>query len=428
MTKSESVVRRGGNVFTPALHLYYPLAIAAGRGVRVESVEGKTYLDFSSGLAVLNLGHNHLRVIEAARAQMENLVHTGGIYYSDTVVKAAEKLVSVTPAGLDMVFFSNSGAEAVEGALKLARYVTGRQGIISFTGGFHGRTLGAVSVTTSSARYRKRYLPLLPSVYQVPYPSCFRCPFQQAQSRCDQLCLDYLRDFLERVIYPEEVAAMIIEPVMGEGGYVPAPPDFLRELRTLCTQHGIQLIFDEVQSGMGRTGQWFAAQHYEVSPDILTVAKGIASGFPLSAVVAGKNLMSRWEPGAHGTTFGGNPVSCAASVATIAVIEEEGLLPKVRAAGKTVLSRLRAIAAECPVIGDVRGFGFMIGIEFVDNTGAPDGAACQRVLDFCLQNGLVLIECGPKRNVVRFVPPLIVSDTDLDCALSIFGDGVRSLR
>jgi 4-aminobutyrate aminotransferase len=269
---------------------------------------------------------------------------------------------------------------------------------------------------------------LLPSVYQVPYPSCYRCPFQQTQGRCDLPCLDYLRDFLERVIYPEEVAAMIIEPVMGEGGYAPAPRDFLRELRTLCTQHGIQLIFDEVQSGMGRTGQWFAAQHYGVSPDILTVAKGIASGFPLSAVVAGKEVMSRWEPGAHGTTFGGNPVSCAAAAATIAVIEDDGLLQKVRTAGETVLSRLRTIAADCQEIGDVRGFGFMIGVEFVTKDGAPDGSACRKLLDFCLRNGLILIECGPKRNVVRFVPPLIVSDSDLDRALDIFGEGVRSLR
>lgn len=428
MAKSETIVTRATDVFTPALHLYYPLAIAAGRGVEVNSVEGKRYLDFSSGLAVLNLGHNHPRVMAAARDQMANLVHTGGIYYNETVVKAAEKLASVTPAGLDMVFFSNSGAEAVEGALKLARYVTGRQGIISFTGAFHGRTLGAVSVTTSSARYRKRYLPLLPSVYQVPYPSCFRCPFKQLQGSCELLCLEYLRDLLERVIFPDEVAAVIVEPVLGEGGYIPAPRNFLRELRILCTQFDIQLIFDEVQSGFGRTGHWFATQHYEVSPDILTVAKGIASGFPLSAVVAGKRLMSRWDPGAHGTTFGGNPVSCAAAVATMTVIEEEGLLEKVRVTGEKVLSRLREIAADSLAVGDVRGLGFMIGIEFVDEQGAPDGSACRKVLDFCLQNGLILIECGPERNVVRFAPPLIASDDDLEQALTIFEEGVRTLR
>jgi 4-aminobutyrate aminotransferase len=256
-------------------------------------------------------------VIDAVRVQLNKYLHTGCVYYSETVASAAERLISVTPAGLDMLFFSNSGAEAVEGALKLARFVAARQGIISFTGGFHGRTLGAVSVTTSTAKYRNRYHPLLPSVYHSPYPYCFRCPFRLKQDNCDCACFDFLEDILKRQINPEEVAACIIEPVLGEGGYFPAPPIFLRKLRNLCDRHGIMLIFDEVQSGMGRTGSWFAASHYEVTPDIMTVAKGIASGLPLSAVVATKRIMEKWPAGAHGTTFGGNPMACAASLATI---------------------------------------------------------------------------------------------------------------
>ena len=428
MDKLAGLVNRAAKVFTPALHLYYPITIAKGSGATIESTDGKRYLDFSSGLAVLNVGHNHPRVLEAARKQLDSFVHTGGIYYSETSVAAAEKLVTITPEGLDMLFFSNSGAEAVEGALKLARFVTGRQGIVSFTGAFHGRTLGAISVTTSTALYRRRYHPLLPSVYHSPYPSCFRCPFQAGPDTCGLSCLRYLRSLFERQIPAEEVAAVIIEPVLGEGGYYPAPARFLAELRKLCTEHGILLIFDEVQSGMGRTGRWFAGELSSVVPDIMTVAKGIASGFPLSAVVAGKELMQRWEQGAHGTTFGGNPVSCAASIATIEVIQKQKLLDKSTLGGDRALNRLRRIAARFPVVGDVRGFGYMIGIEFVDKLGEPDADACRKVLDHCLANGLILIGCGPKRNIVRFIPPLVVTDAEMEAALDIFEEGVKGVQ
>jgi 4-aminobutyrate aminotransferase len=375
----------------------------------------------------LNVGHCHPRVLEAAGRQMNSIIHTGGVYYNETVLEAAEHLVAITPAGLDMLFFSNSGAEAVEGALKLARYLSGRQGFISFTGGFHGRTFGALSVTTSSSRYRKRYHPLLPSVYQAPYPYCYRCPFAQRPDSCDIDCLRYIENTLEKMITPEEVAAAIIEPVLGEGGYVPAPAKFLAGLRGLCDKYGILLIFDEVQSGIGRTGRWFASEHYGVIPDIMTVAKGIASGFPLSAVVSRGELMQRWDPSAHGTTFGGNPVSCAAAVATIDVIQQEGHLERGAAAGEKALVRLKGLAEKHPVIGDVRGFGFMIGIEFVDEKGGPSRVACEKVLDFCLQQGLILINCAPERNVIRFIPPLIASDEEMDHALSIFEHAVGTL-
>lgn len=427
MNKRLPTVRRSAEVFTPALHLYYPITITKGSGIHVESVDGRRYMDFSSGLAVLNIGHGHPKVLEAVQKQLNTLVHTGGVYYNETTVAAAERLVSVTPRGLDMLFFSNSGAEAVEGALKLARYATGRQGIVSFTGGFHGRTLGALSVTSSSAKYRKKYHPLLPSVYQVPYPCCFRCPFHQQPADCALYCLQYLEETFSRQISPEEVAAVIIEPVMGEGGYYPAPVQFLQGLKELCGRHGILLIFDEVQSGMGRTGRWFAAEHAAVTPDILTVAKGIASGFPLSAVVAGKKLMTQWPSGAHGTTFGGNPVSCAASMATIDVVDSEGLLENASSRGETARERLRGIAGRYPVIGDVRGYGLMIGIEFVDKSGGPDGASCQKVIEHCLQQGVILINCGLERNVVRFIPPLITQEAELEMALDIFESGVKGL-
>jgi len=426
-TKGDLIKERYDKCFTPALHLYWPIAIKRGDGVYVESTEGKKYLDFSSGLAVLNIGHSHPRVIEAARTQLGAYVHTGGVYYSEIVANAAERLLTVTPAGLDMLFFSNSGAEAVEGALKLARFVSGRQGIVSFTGGFHGRTLGAVSVTTSTARYRNRYHPLLPSVYHSPYPYCFRCPFQCTPDSCEFACFEQLNNIFRHQIDPEEVAACIIEPVLGEGGYFPAPSGFLRRLRGLCDDHGILLIFDEVQSGMGRTGNWFAAGHYGVTPDVMTVAKGIASGFPLSAVVAKREIMTKWPAGAHGTTFGGNPVSCAASLATIAVIEEENLLDKSLLLAERAMSRLKTLAGLNPVVGDVRGIGLMIGIELVTDTGAPDRESCDKVLDFCLENGLILINCGTDRNVIRFIPPLTTTEAELDMAISILERGVLSL-
>lgn len=420
-------MQRATNVITPALHLYYPITIARGSGIYVVSADGKRYMDFSSGLATLNIGHCHPMVVAAAGNQLKNMVHTGGVYYNETVVEAAERLVTVTPAGLDMLFFSNSGAEAVEGALKLARYVSGRQGIISFTGGFHGRTFGALSVTTSSSRYRKKYHPLLPSVYHAPYPYCYRCPFGQSVESCDIDCLRYIENTLEKMIDPEEVAAAIIEPVLGEGGYVPAPEKYLAGLRDLCDRHGILLIFDEVQSGIGRTGRWFASDYYGVIPDILTVAKGIASGFPLSAIVSRKELMRQWSSGAHGTTFGGNPVSCAAAIATIDAIEQERLLEKTSASGYNVISRFKELAQEHPLIGDVRGFGYMIGIEFINDNGEPNGSACSKVMDFCLQKGLILINCAPERNVIRFIPPLITSNSAMEEALEIFAQGIRSI-
>lgn len=427
MDESRDVVQRAAKVFTPALHLYYPISVVRGEGVSVYAADGRSWLDFSSGLAVLAVGHNHPRVVAAAQKQMENLIHTGGVYFNETTVAAAEKLISITPPGLDRIFFSNSGAEAVEGALKVARYVTGRQGILSFTRAFHGRTLGALSVTTSSAAYRKRYHPLIPSVYQTSYPYCFRCPFRQNPDSCGLCCLQDLKDTLKHRIPGDEIAAIIIEPFLGEGGYFPAPPAFLVAVRELCDHYGILLIFDEVQSGMGRTGRWFASELSAVVPDIMTVAKGIASGFPLSAVVARKEIMEQWPSGAHGTTFGGNPVSCAACSATIDVIRDESLLEKTASRGGLLLERLQRLAERHPVIGQVRGHGFMIGIEFVLPDHAPDPGSCERVVTYCLEHGLILINCGIDRNVIRFIPPLTATDRELDNALTIFEEGVQRL-
>jgi 4-aminobutyrate aminotransferase len=416
---NSDIVDRSKLVFTPAFHFYHPIAIERGLGCRITDVEGKEYLDCASGLGALNIGHNHPRVMAAVSRQLTRFGHTGGIYFNETTVAAAELLTLITPPGLDRLFFSNSGAEAVEGAIKLARYITGRQGLIAFEGAFHGRTLGALSLTSSSARYRERYTPLLPSVYHAPYPDCLHCPFGCRDTGCNLGCLGYLEEMLRRYVSPQEVAAIIIEPVLGEGGFVPAPAEFLNGLRRLCDEHGILLIFDEVQSGMGRCGDWFAAQVYGITPDILTVAKGVASGFPLSAVVSRSDLMDQWPAWAHGTTFGGNPVSCAAAIATIEVIRDEGLLARCRKLGGAAMDRLRAFQDHHPLVGDVRGRGLMIGVELVGPDGKPDGAACGEVLEGCLQQGLIVINCGRERNIIRLIPPLTISDEEMGQALDI---------
>lgn len=426
MTSNREIIDRGDQVFTPAYHFYHQIVIERGLGNQVADLEGKGYLDWASGLGALNIGHNHPRVMERVARQLSLFVHTGGVYHNETTVAAAELLTSITPPGLDRLFFSNSGAEAVEGAIKLARYVSGRQGIIAFGGAFHGRTLGAISLTSSNARYRERYHPLLPSVYHTPYPFCFRCQFGCRSVGCSLACLGYLNEMLRRYITPRDIAAIIIEPILGEGGYVPAPARFLDGLRRLCDEHGILLIFDEVQSGMGRCGEWFAAQAYGITPDILTVAKGIASGFPLSAVVARGDLMKQWPSWAHGTTFGGNPVSCAASIATIETIRDDGLLARCRELGKRLVASLQGMQQRYPVIGDVRGMGLMIGVELVQPDGTPAGAACERLLAECLQMGLIVINCGPERNIVRLIPSLTTTDTELEKGLEIFERAVGS--
>lgn len=427
MVTTDTIIARQGQVFTPALHIYHPLVIERGEGSWVSDAAGKRHLDLSSGLAVLNIGHNHPRVMERVRQQMERFVHTGGIFHNETALEAAELLTTVTPEGLDMLFFSNSGAEAMEGAIKLARFTTGRQGIVAFTGAFHGRTLGAVSLTTSSARYRARYHPLLPSVFHAPYPACHACAFGCDREHCSLACLEYLRNMLKHQITPAEVAAVIIEPVLGEGGYVPAPAVFLLELRRLCDEHGMLLVFDEVQSGMGRTGDWFAAQRYGVTPDVMAVAKGIASGFPLSAVVSRRRIMEQWPTGAHGTTFGGNPVSCAAAIATIETIRDQGLLPRSRALEERAMARLRAMQERQPRIADLRGLGLMIGVELTTPDAKPDGEGCERLMAWCRDHGLIIVNCGPDRNVIRLIPPLTIADAELDQALDILEAGLEAL-
>jgi 4-aminobutyrate aminotransferase len=341
-------------------------------------------------------------------------------------IELTAKLAEITPGGLDVTFLANSGAEAVEGGLKLAKYVTGRPIVVAFQGGFHGRTLGAVSVTTSKVHYREGYEPLAASTYFAPFPHPYRCPLGHAPEHCVDQCLAFLKLQFERVIDPHQVAAILIEPVQGEGGYIPADFRFLRELRAICDQYGIMLIFDEVQTGFGRTGKWWGGEHSGVVPDIQVMAKGIASGFPLSAVSSRREIMEQWSVGAHGSTFGGNPVSCAAACATIDVIRDEGLIENAARMGERLRDSLRALQVDQPMIGEVRGLGLMTAAEFVHEDGSPNGEAAEAVRAHALEQGLLLLTCGLRDHVVRFIPALNIDQADLDRGFEIFAGAVRA--
>jgi len=420
----EDIIKKAGQLLTPALVFHTDIIVKKALGLYVESTSGKRYMDFSSGLATTNIGHCPPKVVEAAKKQLEEIIHSGCIFRYNSEIEFAEKLKNITPGSLNMFFFSNSGAEAVEGAIKLAKFVTKRQGIIAYTGAFHGRTMGAVSLTTSTAKYRKNYHPLLPSIFRAPYPYCYRCSLGQNPDTCGMDCFEYLKKMLRHEINPDEVAAIIIEPVLGEGGYAVPPAAYLKELRKLCTQYGILLIADEVQTGFGRTGKWFACEHFGIIPDIMTIAKGIASGFPLSAIMSTKKIMSKWPPGAHGTTFGGNPVSCAAGIATIETIKSGRLLENAAMVGNHALKKLKDMQKKYPVMGDVRGLGLMIGIEFIKKDKSPDMEFLKRVLNKCYKKGLILIECGIDKNIIRFMPPLITTIKEMETALDIFEEAV----
>lgn len=396
------------------LYRYTPLVIEHAKGSYLFTVDGRRYLDFASGIAVTNLGHGHPEVLRAAHDQLDKLVHISVVAHHEPSIRLAERIAAVAPGKLDKVFFANSGAEAVEGAIKLARYITRRPALIAFQGAFHGRTYGALSLTASKGYYRERYEPLLPAVYHVPYPYPYRNPTGPSDQAAVDYVFGYIDEMLDTRVPPQNIAAFIVEPVLGEGGYVVPPAAFLPRLRALCDQHGILLITDEVQSGYGRTGKMFASEHTGVVPDIMTLAKSIASGLPLSAIVASSKLMDRWEPAAHGSTFGGNPVACAAGIATLDVFEREHILETATLRGAELMRRLRKLQQQMPIIGEVRGLGLMVGVELVTADGAPDKELQKKIRRVCLDSGLVILSCGPHDNILRLVPPLNISEAELD--------------
>jgi 4-aminobutyrate aminotransferase len=438
--KKENLIERGNKVLSPALTHSTFVEVVKGRGVYLYDKDGREYLDFATGIAVCAVGHCHPKVVAAAERQMENLIHAcSGIVYYEQNIALAEKLKKITPEGLDMTFFGQSGTEAIEAAIKLAKYVSKKQGLIAFNGSFHGRTLGSLSITFSKAKYREGYEPLLPNVYLAPYPYCYRCDRKMKTFKkkpkgedfpllegCSMECLRDTETIIKKV-KQQGIAAIVIEPIQGEGGYIVPPKEFIVGLRELCDRYGIFLVFDEVQTGFGRTGKMFASEHFGVSPDIMALAKAIASGLPLSATIAKEEIMKAWSPGAHGSTMTGNPVTCAASLATIEVLETENLIENSRTMGRYMKDAIEDMAEEHKIIGDVRGVGLMIGVEFVKaGTKGPDAEVVKKVREGCLKGGLILIGCGSHDQVIRIVPPLTVNKEQVDKALKIFEEALKS--
>ncbi len=416
------------NVMSPVMGHYTWLPIDRGEGSYLYTTDGRRLLDLTSGIAVMAVGHCHPRVVTAIEAQARKLLHIStGVAKYESNVAYAEALVSIAPSGLDTVFFSNSGAEAVEGAIKLARSATRRTAIVAFRGGFHGRTAGAAALTTSKSRYREGLGPLLPDVYVSTYPYPLRCGHgaPHTPDECAERSLEDLDRLFETEVPPKNVAAFVVEPVLGEGGYVPAPPAFLAGLREIADRHGILLVLDEVQTGLGRTGALFASQRHHVVPDALILAKALGGGLPLGALLAPRALHDRWAHGTHGSTFGGNPVSCAAGLATLSVILEERLAERAETVGATIVEELAPIARE-PGVAEIRRLGAMVAVEFADARGAPDSAAAKRAVAGALERDVLYITCGVHDQVVRFIPPLNIAEGDLRRGVRAFVESVRS--
>jgi 4-aminobutyrate aminotransferase len=414
---------------TPVVGRYFERTWSHGVGHRLFDTDGRAYLDFANGIAVTALGHAHPRVNAAIHAQVDRLMGPiNAIGFTAPISELATALAATFPEPLDSVMFLNSGSEAIDGALKLARRVTGRPGIIAFRGGFHGRTFGATSVTTSNLNYRTGYEPLLPGVYFAPYPVAYP-EFDGDEEAASEACLSVLDSLLKSVVAPSTVAAILIEPVLGEGGYNPAPTSFLRELRALCDRHGILLIADEVQSGYGRTGKMWAFEHAGIVPDVVCVAKAIANGLPLSAIASSRALQERWGRGAHGSTFGGNPVACAAGLAVLATIQDEDLLANATERGAELVAGLGKIAAEDDRIGDIRGIGLMVGVEFTRDQaiGEPDATLPDRLMAACADAGLLVLTCGRVHETIRWIPPLDVNGAEIAEAVEIFGETLASI-
>jgi 4-aminobutyrate aminotransferase len=397
------------------------------KGSYIYDMNGDAYLDFSTGIAVNNVGHCHPKVVEAVQKQAADLMHTSVTVYHKRYIELAKKLAEISPGKLDSVFLANSGAEAVEGAVKMARYVTGRPAVINFKGSFHGRTLMATALTTSKLYYREKYEPLPSSIFTVPFPYVYRSNFRDNPEALVDECMKQFDVLFNQFVHPEQVASIIVEPIQGEGGYVVPPNSFLKRVRQLCDRYGIMMIVDEVQTGFGRTGKMFAIEHSGVEPDIMLMAKGIAGGMPLSAFVTRKEISAKWPPGRHGSTFGGNPVSCAAALATIEVLESEKLADQAAIMGKKMMQRLSKLVSHKNV-GEVRGQGLMIAIEFEEANGEPSHDIAERVAATCLENKMIVLTCGTHGHVIRLIPPLNISDADAEKGMDILEKAIANLK
>jgi 4-aminobutyrate aminotransferase len=427
--RARAIIERDRRVVSPSYTRGYPLVIERGAGSMVEDVDGNLFLDCSAGIAVNATGHSHPDVVRAISEQAGRFLHMSGTdFYYDVQVRLAEELAAIVPIrGGVKSFFGNSGTEAIEASIKLARYATGRAGLIAFQGGFHGRTLGALALTGSKAVQRRGFGPLMPGVYHAPYPYTYRRPAGLTPEQYVAECLGYIENQLfQQLVSPDEIAAFVVEPIQGEGGYVAAPDEFLQGLRELTRQHGILLVVDEVQSGMGRSGKMFAIEHSGVEPDIVAMAKGIASGMPLGVASARADLMT-WPPGAHASTFGGNPVSCAAALATVKLLQEK-LVANAADVGGYLMAKLKALADKHPLIGDVRGCGLMIGVELVRDRQTKERATDERnaVVTAAFSRGLLILGAG--KNSIRFSPPLVLTREQADIAARIFDEALTEVE
>ena len=431
--KARAVVAADDRLISPSYTRSYPLVAHSGRGCRVTDVDGNEFLDFSAGIAVTSTGHCHPEVVAAIQRQAAQLIHISGTdFYNEPLTQLAERLSAVAPMrGPHRVFYGNSGAEAVECALKLARYHTGRQHVIAFLGAFHGRTMGALSLTASKPQQKRRFAPMVPGVTHVRYPYAYRgCVGGPQEEEIFAMgCARYIEEKLfKTVLAPEEVAAIFVEPIQGEGGYVVAPTNFMQELRAICDRHGILLVADEVQSGAGRTGKWWAVEHTGVEPDIVCSAKGIASGMPLGVCIAKADVMN-WVPGSHASTFGGNPIALAAALAwaTMDILEREGIANAAKVGGM-MLERLNGWKKTHPLVGDVRGRGLMIGVEMVKDkaTREPATALRNRWEALAFERGLMVLGCG--ETSLRLCPPLILSEAEATVGLDILEDALTQVE
>jgi 4-aminobutyrate aminotransferase len=426
--KARAIIERDGRVVSPSYTRAYPFVIARGDGAMVEDVDGNLFLDCAAGIAVNSTGHAHPDVVAAIVDQAQKFLHMSGTdFYYEPQVRLAEELEAIAPfSGPKRTFFGNSGTEANEAAIKLARYHTKRPGLIGFLGSFHGRTMGSLSLTSSRAIQRKGFGPPLPGAYHAPYANCYRCPVGSRPESCAAECLDYLEDqILVHLVTPDEVAAVVVEPIQGEGGYVVPPAQFHERLRELTAAHGMLLVVDEVQSGMGRTGKMFGIEHFGVEPDIVTSAKGIASGLPLGVATARAGIMA-WPPGSHASTFGGNPVACAAALATIKLLKDS-LVANAAAVGAFMLDGLRALQQKHALVGDVRGKGLMLGVELVRDRQTKERATKERdrVVEECFTRGLLILGAG--RNALRLCPPLVLTRAQGETALRILDEALGAV-
>jgi len=428
--KGAEVVRKTAEYLSPSISRFYPLVIESAHGSLVRDVDGNQFIDFSSGIAVLSTGSTHPKVVEAIRRQSEKFIHYSYTdFYYENVVELSEKLISMVPGNFPkMVYYGNSGAEAVEAAMKLTRNYTRRPIFLAHSGSFHGRTMGALSLTASKPIQRKGSLPLVPDTVHFPFPYCYRCPWKQTLPECDYYCVDYFKEqYLEKFVPVDEVAAYFFESIQGEGGYVVPPPDYFHKMEFL-RKEGVLFVSDEIQTGVGRTGKFLGIENFNVIPDVVTIAKGIASGLPLSAMVAKSEVMKSWKPGQHASTFGANPVAVEAALATLEIINSERLMENARRLGEKAVKRLLEWKEKHEIVGDVRGLGLFIGIEIVKNkrSKARGEEEAKKIMDYCFRHGALVIMAG--RNTLRVIPPLNILEDELTEGLDILEEGIAEVN